>query len=94
MIEDLISTGGSSVKVVKALKENGFDVLGVVAIFSYNLKKGFKVFKENGAEYHAVSNYDVLIDVALEENYINEYDLMKLQEWKKDPTDESWMVKE
>jgi len=91
VIEDLISTGGSSVKVVNALKEHGFDVLGVVAIFSYNLEKGFQVFKENNTEYHAISNYDVLIEEALKEDYIKEEDLQKLKEWKKDPTDESWM---
>jgi len=91
VIEDLISTGGSSVKVVNALKEAGFDVLGVVAIFTYNLEKGFKVFKENNTEYHAISNYDVLIEAAVEEAYITKDDVLKLSEWKKDPSDESWM---
>lgn len=93
VIEDLISTGGSSVKVVNALKEAGFDVLGVVAIFTYNLEKGFKVFNENNTEYHAISNYDVLIEAAVEDNYITKEDINKLTEWKKDPTDESWMTK-
>lgn len=93
VIEDLISTGGSSVKVVNALRENGFDVLGVVSIFSYNLEKGFKVFAENSSEYHAISNYDVLIEVAMEEAYIKQEDMKKLSEWKKDPSDESWMNK-
>ena len=93
VIEDLISTGGSSVKVVNALKEVGFDVLGVVAIFSYNLEKGYKVFKENNTEYQAISNYDVLIEAAVEEDYISKDDVNKLSEWKKDPTDESWMTK-
>lgn len=93
VIEDLISTGGSSVKVVNTLKQAGFDVLGVVAIFSYNLEKGFKVFKENDTEYHAISNYDVLIDAAVEDKYITSNDVNKLSEWKKDPSDQSWMTK-
>jgi len=91
VIEDLISTGGSSVKVVNALKEAGFDVLGVVAIFSYNLEKGFKVFNDNETEYHAISNYDVLIEAAVEEKYISKNDIKKLEEWKKDPSDETWL---
>ena len=91
VIEDLISTGGSCVKVVNALKESGFEVLGVVAIFSYNLKKAETVFRENNTEYYATSNYDVLKEVALEQNYIKEEDLSKLNKWKQNPSDESWM---
>ena len=93
VIEDLISTGGSCVKVVNILREAGFDVLGVVAIFTYNLEKGFKVFKENNTEYHSISNYDTLIEVALEDDYIKDDDLMKLRLWKKDPSDICWMNK-
>ena len=92
VIEDLISTGGSCVKVVNALKEAGFQVLGVVAIFSYNLDKPTKVFKENETEYHAISNYDVLKEVAVEKEYIKKEDLSKLNKWKQDPSDESWML--
>ncbi len=91
VIEDLISTGGSCVRVVNALREAGFEVLGVVAIFSYNLEKATNVFKENNTEYHAISNYDVLKEVALEQNYIKESDLPKLNKWKQNPSDESWM---
>ncbi len=91
VIEDLISTGGSSVEVAKALKEQGFHVLGVVAIFSYQLAKGFAVFEENRLEYHTVTDYDVLIEEALRGNYISEEDLKKLKEWKKDPYDETWI---
>ena len=93
VIEDLISTGGSCVKVVNILREAGFNVLGVISIFSYNLKKGYEVFEENNVKYHSTTNYDTLIDVALEAGYIKEYDLNKLQEWKKDPTDETWVNK-
>lgn len=91
VIEDLISTGGSCVKVVNALRDSGFEVLGVVAIFSYNLDKATKVFKENNTEYHAISNYDVLKQVAVEKEYIKEADLEKLNKWKSNPSDESWM---
>lgn len=91
VVEDLISTGGSSVKVVETLREAGFNVLGVVAIFTYNLQKGFEVFKNHNTEYKALSNYDVLVDVAVEENYIKPEDLEKLKQWKKDPGDETWM---
>lgn len=91
VIEDLISTGGSSIKVVDALREAGFDVLGVVAIFTYNLEKGFNVFKEANCEYHAISNYDYLLEAAVEENYIKEEDIKKLKKWKENPSDESWM---
>ena len=91
VIEDLISTGGSCVKVVNALRESGFEVLGVVAIFSYNLDKATKVFADNKTEYHAISNYDVLKEVALEQDYIKEDDIAKLNKWKQNPADESWM---
>lgn len=92
VIEDLISTGGSSVKVVNALKEAGFDVLGVVAIFSYNLQKAEDTFKANKTTYHAISNYDILKQVALEKDYIKESDIEKLNKWKQNPSDESWML--
>lgn len=91
VVEDLISTGGSSIKVVEALRNAGFDVLGVVAIFSYNLKKATTCFTEANTTYHAVSNYDVLKEVAVKENYIEETDLPKLNQWKENPSDESWM---
>ena len=93
VVEDLISTGGSCIRVVEALREVGFNVLGVVAIFSYNLQKGFKVFEDANCEYHTISNYDYLLEAALEEDYIAEEDLVKLNEWKKDPSDQSWMNK-
>ena len=91
VIEDLISTGGSCIRVVNTLRDAGFEVLGVVAIFSYNLEKATKVFDENDTEYHAICNYDVLKEVAVEKEYIREEDLLKLNKWKKNPSDESWM---
>ena len=62
VIEDLISTGGSCVKVVEILREAGLDVLGVVSIFTYNLLKGFETFKNSNTEYHSITNYDVLVE--------------------------------
>ncbi len=91
VIEDLISTGGSSVKVVETLREAGFNVLGVVAIFSYNLQKGYEVFESHNSEYIALSNYDTLLKVAIEQNYIKPEDLEKLNKWKANPSDETWM---
>jgi orotate phosphoribosyltransferase len=91
VIEDLISTGGSSIRVVNALKEAGFKVLGVVAIFSYNLSKATQIFKDNNTEYHSISNYDILKEVSLELDYINQNDLIKLNKWKENPSDISWM---
>ena len=71
VVEDLISTGGSSIKVVNALKDEGFDVLGVVAIFSYNLPAAEEAFSKNNTKCYAISNYDVLKEVALEKDYIS-----------------------
>lgn len=92
VVEDLISTGGSCIKVVNALKEAGFEVLGVVAIFSYNLAKAEEAFKLNNTTYFSISNYDVLKEVALEKNYIKQEDIEKLNKWKQNPSDESWML--
>lgn len=85
VIEDLISTGGSSLKAVEALKEAGCKVKGLVAIFTY----GFAVAEENFAKaecpFVTLSNYDYLIEQALKSNYIGESDLQSLREWKENP---------
>lgn len=93
VVEDLISTGGSSIECVEALKEAGLEVLGVVSIFTYNLAEGFKNFEEANCKYTSIANYDSLIDEAVKEKYISENDLAKLKAWKVDPHDESWMEK-
>lgn len=93
VIEDLFSTGGSSIKAANALKEAGFDVLGVVGIFSYNLKECEENFKENKLPFYSLTNYDELLEIALETNYIESAHLEKLKMWKKDIKDESWMEK-
>ena len=93
VVEDLISTGGSVKDVVDSLREAGAIVIGVVAIFTYLLPAADECFKALDVPYSTLSNYDVLIGVALENNYIEESDLEKLKAWKKDPKDESWMNK-
>lgn len=93
IVEDLISTGGSVKDVVESLREAGAEVLGVVAIFSYLLPASTALFKELNCDFATLSNYDYLLDVALENKYIEEHDLEKLKAWKKDPSDESWINK-
>jgi len=93
VVEDFISTGGSSIECVNALREAKLDVLGVVSIFTYNLEEGFKNFENANCKYVSIANYDDLIKEAVELKYIKENDLEKLKAWKKDPHDESWITK-
>ncbi|TYS71080.1 orotate phosphoribosyltransferase [Sutcliffiella horikoshii] len=91
VVEDLISTGGSAIAAVQALREAGCEVLGVVAIFTY----GLEVADDNLSNYeiiaHALCDYQTLIDVAIEKNYIAEGDRKKLSKWVENPTSETWM---
>ena len=82
IIEDLISTGLSSLKVAKALEEAGAEVLGVVAIFSYELKKAQDAFVADKVEYHTLTNYNYLIEEAVASDYIKKEDVAKLLEWR------------
>lgn len=93
VIEDLISTGGSSLECVEALREAGCEVLGLVAIFTYGLPKAVEKFAAANCSYHTISNYDALVEVAVEQDYIAASDMEKLVAWKKDPNDQSWMEK-
>ena len=93
VVEDLISTGGSSIECVNALREAGLDVLGVVSIFTYGLEEGYKNFEAANCKYVSIANYDDLIKEAVEGKYIKESDLEKLKAWKVDPHDESWISK-
>ena len=70
VVEDLISTGGSCIEVVDALREAGAEVLGVVSIFTYGLKSGIQNFADAKTEYHSLSNLDALVEVAVNEKYI------------------------
>lgn len=93
VVEDLISTGGSSLECVDALREAGCEVIGMVAIFTYGLPKATANFEAKECSFHTLSNYDTLVEVAVENDYIKPEDLEKLKQWKKDPNDESWMQK-
>ncbi|HBM3516988.1 TPA: orotate phosphoribosyltransferase [Listeria innocua] len=85
VIEDLISTGGSSLKAVEALEEAGAEVLGIAAIFTYGLDKGKKLLEESDTKLVTLTNYDELIEVALNKNYVTTEDMATLKEWKKNP---------
>lgn len=89
IIEDLISTGGSVIDAAQAAKREGADVLGVAAIFTYQLPSGVENFKAAGIPFDTLTNYDELIDVAIENDYISQDDRLLLQEWKKDPS--AWL---
>lgn len=82
VIEDLISTGKSSVEVVKVLREAGFEVLGVVAIFSYNLDKAKAKFEEAGVKFETLTNYDILLDLLKEKNLLKEEEKILLKQWR------------
>lgn len=87
VIEDLVSTGGSSLKAAEALSNYGGDVLGMVAIFSYNFQVATDNFKKAGLELTALSNYNVLIDHALKIGHIREDDVESLQSWRNNPSE-------
>lgn len=91
VVEDLISTGGSVITAVQALREEGCEVLGVVAIFSYELEKGIEQLEEEGIKAYTLSDYSALIDVALEKGIITEAELNKLKKWREDPNNEEWL---
>lgn len=90
VIEDLISTGGSVLEAAEAAKREGADVLGVAAIFTYELPKGKANFEAAGLPLVTLTNYSVLIEFALENKTIDETELALLKEWKKDP--ENWVT--
>ena len=87
VVEDLISTGMSSLNAVEALKEAGSVVKGMVAIFSYGFDVAIKNFKDNNVDLVTLSNYDYLLEQALDSDYISQKELSTLQEWRKNPSD-------
>lgn len=91
VIEDLISTGGSSLKVIEHLKDFGCSIKGMISIFTYNFKSAEENFKKNKLQVISLSDFDSLIKVALEKSYITEDDFEQLKEWHKDP--ERWSEK-
>ena len=85
VIEDLISTGGSSLQAVEALRNGGCEVLGMVAIFTYGFKKAEDNFKNAGCELTTLSNYNAMIDLAVKTGYVHEDQVEKLKEWRLSP---------
>ena len=92
VIEDLISTAGSCIEVVEALREAGADVLGVVSIFTYGMKKGLDRLAAADVTNYSLSNFDTLCEVAVEEKYITPEEEAKLKKFMANPSDESWMA--
>lgn len=88
VIEDLISTGGSSLKAVEALREAGAEVLGLGAIFTYGFEKSVKAFEQANCKFFTLSNYEILLDKAIEDNYVKPEEREELIKWYKDP--EAW----
>ena len=87
VVEDLISTGKSSLNAVKALKEAGASVKGMIAIFSYGFDLAVDNFENEKVKLHTLSNYDFLLDQACETNYINEAELEILKGWRVNPSE-------
>ena len=88
VIEDLISTGKSSLQAAKALQEAGLNVLGVVAIFTYELEKAKEQFREAGIPHHTLTNFSTLLEVAMEKEYISGKDYEYILKWRENP--EAW----
>ena len=93
VVEDLISTGGSCIEVVNVLREAGADVLGVVSIFTYGMKKGLVRMEEANVINHSLCDLDALVEVAAEEGYIKQEDCSRIIAFRNNPSDESWINK-
>lgn len=85
VIEDLISTGGSSLKAVEAIRRDGCEVIGMVAAFTYGFPVAVEAFKEAKVNLVTLTNYEAVLEVALKTEYINEEDIPVLNSWRKDP---------
>lgn len=86
----MISTGGSVLEVVNVLREAGADVLGVVSIFTYGMKKGLERMAEANVKNISLSDFDAVAEVAAREGYIKEADIARLMAFRNNPNDESW----
>lgn len=91
VVEDLISTGGSCIEVVDALREAGADVLGIVSIFTYGMKRGVERIAEANTKNYSLSNLDALVEVAAEEGYIAPEWKERILAFRNNPSDESWI---
>ena len=93
VVEDLISTGGSCIETVNVLRDTGADVLGVVSIMTYGMKKGIDRFAEAGIRWVSLTDFDAVIETAAELDYISADDIERLRAFRDDPSDESWIKK-
>ncbi len=93
VVEDLISTGGSVIEVVNTLRDAGADVLGIVSIFTYNMKKGLERLEAANVKNISLTNFDVIAEVAAETGYIKKEDIERLIAFRNNPSDESWINK-
>ena len=91
VVEDLISTGGSVIEVVDALREAGAEVLGIVSIFTYGMKKGLDRLAAANVRNISLCNLDILVEVAAQEGYIEQEACARLLQFRDNPSDESWM---
>ncbi len=91
VVEDLISTGGSVIEVVNALRDAGAEVLGIVSIFTYGMKKGLDRMAEANVKNISLTDFDTIVEVAAEEGYIKAEDVSRLIAFRNNPSDESWI---
>ena len=91
VVEDLISTGGSCIEVVEALREAGAEVLGIASIFTYGLQKGIDRMAAAEVVNHSLSNFDAVCEAAAAEGKIRPEDIDRLKKFRSNPSDESWM---
>lgn len=93
VVEDLISTAGSAIETVEALREEGAEVLGIVSIFTYGMKKGLERLSAANVKNVSLCELDSLLEVAAEKNYIQPADIARIKKFRDNPSDESWMNK-
>ena len=91
VVEDLISTGGSVIEVVNVLREAGAEVLGIVSIFTYGMKKGIERLAAADVKNVSLTNFDVIAEVAAECGYVKAEDVARLIQFRNNPSDESWI---
>ena len=91
VVEDLISTGGSVIEVVEALREEGIEVLGIVSIFTYGMKKGLERLESAGIRNISLTDFDTIAAIAAEDGYIAKADVERLIAFRNNPSDESWI---
>lgn len=91
VVEDLISTGGSVIEVVNVLRDAGAEVLGIVSIFTYGMKKGIERLAAAGVKNYSLTNFDVIAKWQANDGYINSEDIKRLIAFRDNPSDESWL---